>query len=77
MVPLILRTVFVATILTLIVLPALYITWFRVKEPALADFARTKLKHSQMRQQNTYKCLPQEIGQVDASRLLISSKAFR
>ena len=30
---------FVATILTLIVLPALYITWFRVKEPAVMDGA--------------------------------------
>jgi multidrug efflux pump subunit AcrB len=30
---------FVATILTLIVLPALYITWFRVKEPAVGDLA--------------------------------------
>ena len=34
---------FVATILTLLVLPALYITWFRVKEPAPADLA---LAHS-------------------------------
>jgi Cu/Ag efflux pump CusA len=31
---------FVATILTLIVLPALYVTWFRVKEPAVGDIAR-------------------------------------
>ena len=28
---------FVATILTLIVLPALYITWFRVKEPVVGE----------------------------------------
>jgi multidrug efflux pump len=30
---------FVATVLTLIVLPALYVTWFRVKEPAHAGVA--------------------------------------
>ncbi len=30
---------FVATILTLIVLPALYITWFRVKEPTVGELA--------------------------------------
>jgi multidrug efflux pump len=27
---------FVATMLTLIVLPALYVAWFRIKEPAAA-----------------------------------------